>query len=234
MERLIAAGANAKAVGKDGMTPLLWAFPDRLVDRFKCLLEHGADPNVVIKSDFNTKARPFHPYPIGGSAFPDRGCHAGQSVTLLAARSPMIEYFNLVMEHGGDAKAIDGKTGEAVLDVVLDRALTISAGERVNTLIAKGADVNRYCEFHRAYPAMKAVEENMYDAALDLLKAGADPKAKRPGDGWTLADALVLQENRVKDFQPAAVAERKALVDWLAQNGVSLDEARAKHAKRQK
>jgi hypothetical protein len=186
---------------------------------------------VVIQSDFNTKARAFHPYPIGGSAYPDRGCHAGQSVTLLAARSPMIEYFNLVMEHGGDAKAVDGKTGEAVLDVVLDRALTISAKERVNTLITKGADVNRYCEFHRAYPAMKAVEENMYDVALDLLKAGADPKAKRPGDGWTLADALILQEGYVKNTQPGMASDRKALLDWLEQKGVSLDEAQAKRQK---
>src|SRR5215471_13824001 len=54
MDRLITAGANVNAKGKDNMTPLLWAFPDNKLDRFKKLLEHGADPNVAIKSDLNT------------------------------------------------------------------------------------------------------------------------------------------------------------------------------------
>ncbi len=54
MDRLIAAGADVNAKGKDGMTLLLWAYPDNKLDRFKKLLEHGADPNVITKSDFNT------------------------------------------------------------------------------------------------------------------------------------------------------------------------------------
>ncbi len=40
MERLIAEGADVNALGKDGMTSLLWAFPDRKIERFACLLRH--------------------------------------------------------------------------------------------------------------------------------------------------------------------------------------------------
>ena len=54
VNRVIAAGADVKAKGKDNMTPLMWAFPDSKLERFKCLLEHGADPNVAIKSDLNS------------------------------------------------------------------------------------------------------------------------------------------------------------------------------------
>jgi hypothetical protein len=65
IDRLVAAGANVNAQGKDKMTPLLWAYPDSNLQRFKRLLELGADPNVVIESDFNTRG----------------GMRAGDSVT---------------------------------------------------------------------------------------------------------------------------------------------------------
>src|SRR5438132_2847004 len=39
IDRLVAAGANVNAKGKDNMTPLLWALPDNKLDRFKKLLE---------------------------------------------------------------------------------------------------------------------------------------------------------------------------------------------------
>lgn len=232
MERLIAAGTNANAVGKDGMTPLLWAFPDRKVARFECLLKHGADPNVIIQSDFKTGARPFHPYPVGGSAFTDRGCHPGQSVTLLAARSPLVEYLKLVMEHGGDANIVDGKTGEAPLDVVLDRSLSASVMERVGLLVAKGANVNRYCDFRNAYPAMAAVKIEHYDAALALLKAGADPALYQPDGTWKLTGFLVNDElNRERQEKegvqlPKPTPEYRALIAWLEQHGESLEAAR--------
>src|SRR4051794_36012446 len=41
MERLIAAGADINAKGKENMTPLLWAYPDNQLGRFKLLLEKG-------------------------------------------------------------------------------------------------------------------------------------------------------------------------------------------------
>jgi hypothetical protein len=193
MERLIAADANANAAGKDGMTPLLWAFPDRKLARFECLLKHGADPNVVFQSDFNTGARPFHPYPIGGSAFNDHGCHAGQSITLLAATSPMIEYLQLVLEHGGNPNIVDGKTDVAPLDVVLERDL-FDSDKRVALLVNKGANVNRFCKYKGGFPTMQAVSNDRYDIALALLKAGADPSAYQPDGVWKLTNFLVRKE----------------------------------------
>ena len=51
MERLIEAGADVNARGQGNMTPLMWAFPDNKLERFKLLLEHGSDPNVKITTD---------------------------------------------------------------------------------------------------------------------------------------------------------------------------------------
>src|SRR5205809_270336 len=44
IDRLVAAGADVNAQGKGKMTPLLWAYPDNKIERFKRLLDHGANP----------------------------------------------------------------------------------------------------------------------------------------------------------------------------------------------
>ena len=100
MERLIAAGADVNAIGKDGMTPLLWAFPEEKPERCECLLHHGANPNVFIESDFGVGTRPFHPVPGGPFFFVDRGCHEGQSMMHLAAASPDMDYLRLFCARG--------------------------------------------------------------------------------------------------------------------------------------
>jgi hypothetical protein len=230
MEQIIAAGANANAIGKDGMTPLLWAFPDGKLERFACLLEHGADPNVVIHSDFNTKSRPFHPSPDGKPILPDRGCHAGQSVTLLAARSPIVEYMKLVFDHGGNPNLLDEKTKEAPLDAAIDRYYYPTRLERVQILIDKGANLNRYCEYRKSYPAMEAVKNQNYDVALLLLKAGANPKQYQPDDVWKLIHFLLQQEPSVKNYESDRAADFHSLVKWLEQHGENVEEARNEKA----
>jgi len=145
MNRLIAEDADVNAVGKDGMTLLLWAFPDHKPERFECLLKHGADPNVLFKSDFGVKYRPFHPIPGGENFFEDRGCHLGQSVTHLACRSPKISYMQLVFAHGGNANLIDKKTKETPLSISICRGMP-DMKKRTEILLGKGADLIRRME----------------------------------------------------------------------------------------
>ena len=84
MKKLIAAGADVNARGKGNMTPLLWAFVDNKPERFRLLLEDGANPNVYIESDFGNR-QAFIP---------------GDSVTHMASRSTF-DHFWPVFEHGG-------------------------------------------------------------------------------------------------------------------------------------
>lgn len=228
MERLIAAGADANSPGKDGMTPLLWAFPDRKLERFECLLRHGADPNVVFESDFGVPpSRPFHPYPHGGQHFEDRGCHAGQSVTFLAARSPMLDYLKAVLAHGGDANFIDRKTKEAPLDLASSR-FALDGSERVALLVSHGADMERYCQYRQGYPVMLAVKDDRYATALALLKLGADP-TRFPPDKLLNTVMHVVRKKREHSESLAKAVELPdldKLIDWLEQNVGSLDSAR--------
>ena len=86
MQRLVKAGADVNAQGKDKMTPLLWAFPDNDLPRFKWLLEHGANPNVVVEGEFNTR----------------QTISRGDSVTHMACKTSLPGYFEAVFDHGGD------------------------------------------------------------------------------------------------------------------------------------
>ncbi len=226
MERLIDAGADVNAIGKDGMTLLLWAFPENKIERFACLLRHGANPNVPFDSDFGVGNRPFHPYDTGGSSFLDRGCHAGQSVIHLASRSPEIEYLRLVVANGGDVNLEDKKTGETPLDIVLDRHI-FDLDDRVKLLVANKANLNHYCAYKLAYPVMQAVQIGHYDLALFLLQAGANPHLYQP-DGTRKLIHIVLREQRnLQHLKEPVVAQYEALVDWLKQHGETIDAARA-------
>ncbi|QDU90128.1 Ankyrin repeats (3 copies) [Pirellulimonas nuda] len=225
MERLIAAGADVNAVGKRKMTPLLWAFPDRKLERFARLLKHGADPDIAVESDFGTTGRAFHPYPAGGALFLDRGCSPGESVTHLAAKAPQIEYLKLVLQHGADPNVVDQVTGMTPLDIVIDRRL-FDAKERVELLVASGADLNHYCKYKGGTPAMLAVQADKYDIALQLLRLGADPKLYRPDSTEKLTHYVVRKEHNLPVYRPAIAAEFHALTDWLEEDGESLEQAR--------
>lgn len=227
MERLIAAGADANAVGRDGMTLLLWAFPSRKLERFACLLQHGADPNVFLESDFGVRFDAFHPAPKNGYTFRfNRGCHPGQTVTLLACASPVIEYLELVLAYQGDVNLADKKTGETPLDIVLNREMP-DRKRKAELLVANNAKLNRYCKYKLAYPAMQAVNNDDFDIAIYLLKSGADPTLYQPNGIYKLAHLVIRKEERlVPLLRKKRLSDYKALVDWLEQHGESLDQAR--------
>jgi uncharacterized protein len=206
MERLIAAGANVNATGKGNMTPLLWAFPERRLERFSCLLEHGADPNVRVTSSFELQGRPLHPHPrspLVGVGM-DNGCRPGQSVTSLAARSPDREYLRLVLEHGGDPNFTESETGMTPLHIAMDSYYR-NDRERATMLIDQGADLNVFAPRRQGAPMMIALRNMRYSTVLQLLKAGADPYPVR----------YLLDEPPPKLSLPESAAEYQALVAWL-------------------
>jgi ankyrin repeat protein len=127
VDRLIAAGADVSAKGKGNMTPLLWAFPGNKPAIFKRLLEAGADPNVIVESDFNTR---------------HTGILPGYSVTLMAAKSSFRDHFIYVMEHEGDPNLVNPKTKDTVLTIVIVEGAPYTK-ERIQLLIDKGVDLNQ-------------------------------------------------------------------------------------------
>jgi hypothetical protein len=223
MEELIAGGADVNAVGKEGMTLLLWAYPDHQLERFKCLLEHGANPNVPFEGTFGTNGKPMQ---IGyqGYTASHAGCREGESVTLLACRHWDKSYFDLVIKHGADPNQIEPKWDVAPLDYVLDRDF-VGQPERVEALLALGANPNRYCKDQRVNPLMKAIQNAMFVHALRLIEGGADPNFAPPDRLEGPVHMLVKHEKELATYSLPRQDEYRKLVSAIEKRGVSLAKA---------
>jgi hypothetical protein len=214
IDRLVAAGADVNAQGKGKMTPLLWALPDNKLDRFKRLLELGADPNVVIESNFNTRG----------------AMSAGDSVTHMACKTAFPGYFEAVFAHGGDPNlertSLVGFHDTPLFTIIKSGG---ASKEKIQFLIDKGTNLN-YMNRVGATPVMQAVSwGGQYDIALMLLRAGADHKVRVLDNNSRLVHLVVKLESRLPYCTPQQKASYRDLVKWLEDHGESLEEARADH-----
>jgi ankyrin repeat protein len=213
IDRLVAAGADVNALGKGNMTPLLWAYPDNKLERFKRLLEHGADPNVVFESEFNTR----------------QGIRPGDSITHMVCKSSFPGYFEAVFDHGGDPNLV--KSGRGMIAATpLFTVITEGGGDwhKIQRLIDLGADLN-YISGGEATPPMQATSwGGQYDLALKLLEAGADPSIyKSPDSNSKLVHLLIYEkERRGSLWSPEQKADFERLVEWLEDHGESYDAAK--------
>jgi len=211
MQTQIAAGADVNARGKGNMTPLLWAFPDNKIERFKMLLEHGADPNVIVESDFNTK---------------QLGIRPGDSVTQLATESVFPDHFRYVMEYGGNPNLVNPKTGESLLVLVIRRGRG-DAKDRVKTLIDKGVDVNQRNPSGIPVVMDAASYFSQFDLALFLIDAGANPKAYKDDSNMKLVHTLVTAKKGLHRLSQRQQADYAKLEQRLKDMGESFEEAEA-------
>jgi ankyrin repeat protein len=212
MERLVKAGADVNAQGKDKMTPLLWAFPDNHLPRFKWLLEHGANPNVVVEGEFNTR----------------QTISRGDSVTHMACKTSLPGYFEAVFDHGGDPNIRHtGPLGFS--QTPLFAVITRGGGDKaakIRRLIDLGADMNALS--NGGTPAMQAVSWfGQYELALMMLEAGANCSKYDESEIQRLIHIVVDQERRLNEQPPDQRAKFHELVKWLEDHGESYEEAKA-------
>ncbi|TWT55380.1 Ankyrin repeats (3 copies) [Allorhodopirellula solitaria] len=211
MRRLIAAGADVNAVGKGGVTPLFWAFPDNQPERFVLLLENGADSGVRLTSNLNLP-----------NVF-----RVGDTVMHLAGRSQFPTQFLEVMKHGGDP-TLPGRYGDSVLHEII-RAGVLNANERMAAAIANGADLNEI-DHLEATPIETAVGRyGQYDLAIELLEMGADPTvASDERLGNTIHSVLVIKrsvDNRRGVKIPREYASMQRFISALRSEGYDVDQA---------
>ncbi len=211
MERLVKAGADVNAQGKDKMTPLLWAFPDNQLTRFKWLLEHGANPNVVVEGEFNTR----------------QSISSGDSVTFMSCKSSFPGYFEAVFDNGGDPNIRHTGPlgfGHTALFAVITRGSGDKAA-KIRRLIDLGADIN--APAMGTTPVMQAVSwGGQFDLALGMLEAGANFRAYEENEVQRLIHVVVRQEARLEGGSPEQRAEFQKLVSWLEQRRESYAQAK--------
>jgi len=212
IDRLVAAGADVNAQGKGKMTPLMWAFFDNKPERFKRLLEHGANPNVPVESDFGTRS----------------AIMAGETVTHMACKASFAGYFEAVFAHGGDPNLVQQTATLGRDDTPLFSLIAGSAPnkkEKVRLLIAKGANPNQIV--NDVTPATFAVGGGQYDLALVILKAGGSHTIYRPRSNSRLIHSVIREERRSIAWSPQQRADYNQLLKWLVDQGESVELARA-------
>jgi ankyrin repeat protein len=215
IDRLVAEGADVNARGKFNVTPLFWAFPDNKPRRFLRLLEHGADPNVILSTSI-----------VFGSPAASNFAPEGTSVTHLAAKSRYSYHFEYVFSHGGDANLVDQIPARkrTPLFGVLESGGS-NPSDRIDRLIELGADID-HVDISGRSPAHAAVVKGRYDLALQLLEAGADFRLQLKNSGRQLIHALLSNEKNLENASPRKRADYERLLAWLVDHGVSIEQAR--------
>jgi len=209
MERLVKEGADVNAQGKGKMTPLLWAFPDNHLPRFKWLLEHGADPNVKIESEFNTR----------GFMVP------GDAVTHFVCKTAFPGYFEAVFEHGGDPNLRTSRYEDVPLTLVITEGGGGNREEMIRKLVAAGADPDIHSGLRTQ--AMRAVSwGGQYGLANLLLDLGADHRVYEENGMRRLIHFVVLEEQAFRGDDPRQKADYQALLKRLTDRGESIELAR--------
>jgi hypothetical protein len=212
MERLVKAGADVNAQGKGKMTPLLWAFPDNQLPRFKWLLEHGANPNVVVEGEFNT----------------GQSISCGDSVTLMACKTSHPGYFEAVFDHGGDPNIRHA----GPLGCSHTPLFTIVSGDagnkkvKLKRLIDLGADMNALA-LGTTPPGMAVGWGGQYDLAIMMVESGANFRTYDENEVQRLIHRVASQERRLNEYTPEQRAGFHELVKWLEDHGESYEAAKA-------
>ena len=192
LKLLVAAGANAKAVNRYGVTPLALACTGGDPAVVVALLDAGANPNGKLAGDetaLMTAARTGIVAPV--QALLDHGAeinareHRGQTALMWAAAEGHADVVDLLIHRGADFR-----TPLASGFTPLFFAVREGKVDTVRVLLAAGADVNETMEpkkiagkgpIRGTSPLVLAVENGHFDLARILLVAGADPNDQRSG-----------------------------------------------------
>jgi ankyrin repeat protein len=152
MQTAIVNGADVNYSGRDGMRPLFWAVAKQKITGFRFLLDHGADPNVIIKSPHSVSA-------------------LGLCVTLRNS-----EYFEELLKHGANPNAPYGDTPQTT-ETPIFSAILYNRIDRIALLLKHGADIEWKLS-NDTTPLHAAIYDGNYRAALFLFHAGSSPLVK--------------------------------------------------------
>jgi ankyrin repeat protein len=146
IQRLVKGGARVNAVGKQNMTPLVWALTARNPSGMRALLELGADPNQRVGPE-----KEFHP-------------------VWLAAGQDQPDQLRVLLEFNGDPNA----SHKGADYVPLMRALMNAGPSRlvnVQLLVRAGANINASNSLGSPF-VLAAASLAQYDIVLFALQNG--------------------------------------------------------------
>lgn len=205
IDLLISQGANVNSRGKGGITPLIFSMFGTNTKGFVRLLEHGADPNL--QTDL------------------------GESAVYFAARRDESDTLKALLAHGGNpnlrrSPALRPKDYCEFWPTPIYYAILGRNPKNARILIKAGANLNVRDDLGNT-PLICAASIRSFDVMLELLKAGADFRAKHSTNGltvtWYMLDGPIDPKSRV-------FKSRKACMEYLEKKGVDFKEEKLKNA----
>ena len=188
VKQLIAAGGDAKAATRYGVSPLSLACTNGNAAIVELLLESGADSNSTLpggETALMTASRTGRLGPVRALISHGADVNArerkGQTALMWAAADGHVEVVDALLKAGADFRTSlpSGFTPlffavrEGRKDVVLR---LLEAGIKVNDLMRPERKNSKATS-----PLILAIENGHFELALELLKAGADPNDRPSG-----------------------------------------------------
>ena len=199
VDKLIAEGADANALGKGNMTLLLWANSVGNVDVFAKILKAGADPNIQFESAFGTEYPQFRPGDPTDS-------HIKPGETILQS----------VITMQGGLSFLNEIKRDQLSDVALVR--------KIRLLADAGVDLNPVDKNGRT-PLLNAINYQDYGFAIALIDAGADWKNV---EGASCVLVLLQHKTSFAEFPGTMKGSKYAsyleLMNFLREKGRDFDE----------
>lgn len=191
ISKAVDQGADVDQIGKQGMTPLFWMLAQQSLEAFQLLLEHGADPHVVVElpEDFD----------------------ASQTGAVeMASKLEDPRYLRALLEHGADPNMI---VNEETYETPIYLAIMHRRMGNIKVLHEFGASLDhRDATLHT--PLMRALSARMFEHALFLLRAGSDPEIPNRW-GNDAADMIRQYEDRGIDKRTNDLAAYEEFVNEL-------------------
>ena len=198
---LIEQGADVNYIGKYGFNPLFFQMGSLNLKGFKCLLEHGANPNARMRagSDMWLLA--------------SGGDHPDEALTML----------KLCLEHGGDPNwTVDSDESDNGETLLMAAFLynEKNAYEVTKLLVEAGANVNVQ-DPNNGYTALTyAASCQQYHAAWYLLQHGAD-FTQKDYFYYNLKYSRVISYKDEKDLEEK-FKWRQKIVEFLREKGIKI------------
>lgn len=177
IEVSIKNGANPNGVGKEGVTPLIWAFYNNNKSAMKELLRYGADPNMRITTE------DAH-YTIKNNS----------AVSFIAGAADN-EYLKILLDHGGDANTITASKEPILIKMIF---MSPRNYEGMKMLLDRGADINA-TDSGGSTLLVTLADLNDFEHVYYLLQRGADYTIK-DGTGYGVDFNIYQEKIDPKEF----------------------------------
>ena len=192
IDLLLSTGVNINTHGKDGVTPLIWAFVKQNKSGFEHLLKNGANPNFQMTD--------------------------GTSVVSYAAMHKDVWYITEVLNFGGNPNLENQIRSFTPICYSINSSNALSPRlEQVKILIQAGANLN-WKNRDGDTPLTLAAIGNQYQMVYLMLKAGADPTIKDNSDN-TIVSVIGLIRT---DPNSETYLWRTKVIEFLKDKGISM------------